>query len=74
MSDSDSQHHRTNPRGREPGARTAERVEMDSTRTEQAMPGDLGRELRQSLMLLGISVAVTTLVTVAAQATVSLLG
>jgi hypothetical protein len=47
---------------------------MDSTRTEQAMPGDLGREVRQSLVLLGISVAVTTLVTVAAQATVSLLA
>ena len=49
---------------------------MDSTRTDQApgLQGDLGRELRQSLMLLGISVAVTTIVTVAAQATVSLLG
>ena len=49
---------------------------MDSTRTEQAagLEADLGREVRQSLVLLGISVAVTTLVTVAAQATVSLLG
>ena len=49
---------------------------MDSTRTEQApgLQSDLGQEVRQSLMLLGISVAVTTVVTVAAQATVSLLG
>ncbi len=76
MSDSDSQHHRTNPRGREPGARTAERVEMDNTHMEQppGLQADLGREVRQSLLLLGISVAVTTVVTVAAQATVSLLG
>ena len=52
---------------------------MDSTRTTPpaqiaSSPGDLGRELRQSLVLLGISVAVTAFVTVAAQATVSLLG
>ena len=52
---------------------------MDSTRTRSAaqapgLQGDLGREVRQSLVLLGISVAVTTVVTVAAQATVSLLG
>ena len=51
---------------------------MDSTRTHPVAPapalqGDLGQELRQSLLLLGISVAVTTVVTVAAQATVSLL-
>ena len=51
---------------------------MDSTSTstsaQASAPGDLGRELRQSLLLLGISVAVTAVVTVAAQATVSLLG
>ena len=52
---------------------------MDSTHAPQpgqpaGLQGDLGREVRQSLLLLGISVAVTTIVTVAAQATVSLLG
>jgi hypothetical protein len=36
--------------------------------------GSLGAELRQSLVLLTISVTVTTVVTVAAQATASLLG
>ncbi|MFN2521948.1 MAG: hypothetical protein ABR614_01340 [Mycobacteriales bacterium] len=35
---------------------------------------DLGAEVRQSLVLLTISVGVTALVTVAAQATASLLG
>ena len=45
---------------------------MDSTRTDEAP--DLGKEVRQSLLLLSISVAVTAVVTVAAQATVSLLG
>ena len=49
---------------------------MDNTHVEQSpgLQSDLGQEVRQSLLLLGISVAVTTLVTVAAQATVSLLG
>ena len=50
---------------------------MDSsTRNEQAasLPGDLGRELRQSLLLLSISVAVTAVVTVGAQAAASLLS
>jgi hypothetical protein len=49
---------------------------MDSTNTDQSqvLQSDLGQEVRQSLLLLSISVAVTTVVTVAAQATVSLLG
>jgi hypothetical protein len=45
---------------------------MDSTSTDDA--GDLGKEVRQSLVLLGISMGVTALVTFAAQATLSLLG
>ena len=45
---------------------------MDSTaRTDT---DDLGREVRQSLLLLGISLGVTAVFTVAAQATLSLLG
>ena len=51
---------------------------MDSTSTappaQAGAQGDLGRELRQSLLLLGISVAVTAVVTVGAQAAASLLG
>ena len=51
---------------------------MDSTSASTPAPvaqqGDLGRELRQSLVLLGISVAVTAVVTVGAQAAASLLG
>ncbi len=49
---------------------------MDSTATTHApddSPG-IGAEVRESLLLLGLSVAVTAAVTVAAQATVSLLG
>jgi hypothetical protein len=45
---------------------------MDSTGTDDT--GDLGKEVRQSLLLLGISVGVTAVVTLAAQATLSLLG
>jgi hypothetical protein len=48
---------------------------MDST---TARPADddsgLGAELRESLVLLGVSVAVTAAVTIAAQATLTLLG
>jgi hypothetical protein len=48
---------------------------MDST---TARPTDddsgLGAELRESLVLLGVSVAVTAAVTIAAQATLTLLG
>jgi hypothetical protein len=45
---------------------------MDSsTRTET---DDLGKEVRQSLLLLSVSLGVTALFTVAAQATLSLLG
>ena len=46
---------------------------MDSTRSEDAAD-DLGKEVRQSLLLLGISVGVTAALTIAAQATLSLLG
>jgi hypothetical protein len=42
----------------------------DESRTKDG----LGSEVRQSLLLLTISVGVTALVTVAAQATASLLG
>ena len=34
----------------------------------------LGAEVRQSLLLLGLSIGITAVVTVAAQATLSLLG
>jgi hypothetical protein len=49
---------------------------MDSTCTDEARASDpgLAKEVRQSLLLLTVSVAVTAAVTVAAQATVSLLG
>jgi hypothetical protein len=48
---------------------------MDATtgRTPDDAPG-LGAELRESLVLLGISIGVTAAVTLAAQATLSLLG
>ena len=42
----------------------------DDTRSEDG----IGAELRQSLLLLMVSVGVTAVVTVAAQATASLLG
>jgi hypothetical protein len=45
---------------------------MDSTGTDD--DGSLAKEVRQSLLLLGISVGVTAVVTAAAQATLSLLG
>ena len=49
---------------------------MDNTHMEQppGLQADLGQEVRQSLLLLGISVGVTVVVTAAAQATLSLLG
>ena len=48
---------------------------MDST-TAHAPDDDMsfGAEVRESLLLLGLSVAVTAAVTVAAQATLTLLG
>ena len=48
---------------------------MDSTTTHapEDSPG-IGAEVRESLLLLGLSVAVTAAVTVAAQATLTLLG
>jgi hypothetical protein len=52
---------------------------MDSSTTANAVqvsedgPG-LGAELRESLLLLGISVAITAAVTIGAQVTLSLLG
>jgi hypothetical protein len=47
---------------------------MDSTGTGTDETDDLGKEVRQSLLLLGISLGVTVAVTAAAQATLSLLG
>jgi hypothetical protein len=46
-----------------------------TTRTDDgSAPDGLGQEVRQSLLLLSISLGVTAAVTVAAQATLSLLG
>ena len=45
---------------------------VSTTRTEE--PPGLGAEVRQSLLLLGISIGITAFVTVAAQAAISLLG
>ena len=45
---------------------------VSTSRTDEG-PG-LGAEVRQSLLLLGISIGITAVVTVAAQATLSLLG
>ncbi|MCU1591722.1 MAG: hypothetical protein JWP11_2978 [Frankiales bacterium] len=51
---------------------------MDRTTTHALQTSDdgpgLGAELRESLLLLGISVALTAAVTIGAQATLSLLG
>jgi hypothetical protein len=48
---------------------------MNSTTVSERSDEDtLGAEVRQSLMLLGVSIGLTAAITVAAQATLSLLG
>jgi hypothetical protein len=50
---------------------------MDSSTThapDDVQPAGLGAELRESLLLLGVSVGLTAAVTIAAQATRALLG
>ena len=47
---------------------------MDSNTARSDDDSDLGAEVRESFLLLGISIGITAAVTVAAQATLSLLG
>ncbi|MDT7572672.1 MAG: hypothetical protein QOE05_2846, partial [Actinomycetota bacterium] len=60
---------------REPGPKsTTERVEMDSSSAYRDEDESLAAEVRESFMLLGVSVGITAAVTVFAQFTLTLLG